>query len=376
MAEAFAPTIAGVAVVDDGVAVVDDAGGRPHHPVRLFLRPSPRHWVIRRLRKPALVGPLRPQGPLPQHQPATLSHLTRGTAEYLDAAYDAWIAGVEREAASLLGAETGDGGPFGGRVHGPRFVMVPAAGSIGVKTLYSSPASRMWTRAGAWARCTAAAARSRSLARGGSDVQPRPREAAALAAAAIRRLVALSRHPPRGLDADGATALGTWCTAIVRALDDDDHTAMQQLARCALLKAMRPAPRWPGSQPTYGSSGSAASLPGPWGGSTASPVTLMAGAPLALRPPARRAGTLSRCSSRRKRGRTGAPPSAVMMRPLRRSALRMRSTPRATLGVSNGVPMTRTFRPRHGQGTWAARRPLLCLTNSVEPPCPSPAARA
>ena len=127
-----------------GVKVVADATFSPHHPVRLYLRAKPRTMMVRTLKTMTPIGAELPFGPLPKCQ--DLVEETRGLE--IDAKFDVFLKGVEREAMSLAAADA-PSDKVASRTEGPKFVLKSAMREqIGARK--TTAFSRAWRRTANW----------------------------------------------------------------------------------------------------------------------------------------------------------------------------------------------------------------------------------
>ncbi len=233
VAERFAHCVA-------GVARVCDRGGRPHHPVRLFLRPSPRHALVRVLRKPCRLGPLLPHGPLPVQSDS--GALGGGDGAALDEGYRRVFRRMEAELQSVGVAGGGVGVQAArSREDGPCFVWQAAAGRRmqGCANLDDHLALR-WTSALALAndmarcfrrehcRCAALGCGAPHRTDHDRPRPPNPQEART-AERARRRLLHLVRCPPAELAAHEADKIRAWACAFLDAAHCKLCTALEQL---------------------------------------------------------------------------------------------------------------------------------------------------
>jgi hypothetical protein len=189
VSESFAHVVA-------GVAVVEDAGFKPHSPVRLYLRPRPRSIFVRRVLMPSTLGAVYPAGPVNQRRtppsaratPAPSNGSGREGWPAWDAEYSAWITDAEEELVDLLGLTGRERSRHCGRAIGPRVRWEPAIGPTARAQLFVNAATTTWrsTTAALYdiALCHRAVARSRHAHDAAGSTR-------ATAAAAVRRLCTL-----------------------------------------------------------------------------------------------------------------------------------------------------------------------------------------
>jgi hypothetical protein len=187
VSESFAHVVA-------GIAVVEDAGFKPHSPVRLYLRPRPRSLFVRRVLMPSTLGATYPAGPVNRRRaPPTgvASPLIRGSGQVpwsaWDAEYSAWITEAEEELVDLLGLTGRERSRFCGRAIGPRVRWEPVVGPTARSQLFVNSATSTWRKAATALYDVALS--HRTAAR--SPTQEAAGKVQAVAAAAARRLCTL-----------------------------------------------------------------------------------------------------------------------------------------------------------------------------------------
>ncbi len=239
VSEKFASAVA-------GVARVDDAGGRPHRPVRLYLRPAPRHWVARSLHKHDRIGPALPHGPLPFQTDSGALVGTDGDA--LDEAYNRFLRLAEAEVISLHAMGEAEARNMSGREHGPRFTWKPAVGSTMRRGANDDDAAvRSWSTVLAHAAdlmrsCLSAPAvappphPTSALVDAVSPAPPRPPPTRA-AVAARRRLLHMLRCPDSDLPQVTSSVLRPWIAQFLDTSLAGDADCMRQLLTVARVES-------------------------------------------------------------------------------------------------------------------------------------------
>ena len=131
-----------------GAAVVDDGGFHPHSPTRLFLKGKPRKEVTRVLVAPRKFPAETPAGCL--QDPRESASLCAKVGNDIDSVAELAFVLAEKELVSMHGIEEDEAARYGGRSHGPRFVLKPALGLPGSHMPRCSRVTAAWDTIASW----------------------------------------------------------------------------------------------------------------------------------------------------------------------------------------------------------------------------------
>ena len=102
-----------------GVTAIDDAGCKPHRPVRLYLKAKPRAMSVRMMKGMETLPAVLPHGP-----PKKWEYTDTEVAELdLDQKYSVFITRLEEEVAGLKPMSEEEKAGMSGRAEVPKFLM-------------------------------------------------------------------------------------------------------------------------------------------------------------------------------------------------------------------------------------------------------------
>ncbi len=139
------------------VHAIGDAAFKPHSPVRLLLRGSPRCIMVRGLRRPRGFQAVLPHGP-PEEPPlaSDTPHVTPEAPEAppddvdVDAEYAELISRVESELSKISGHDSHEASAHAGRAKGLSFTWRNACGRVATAPPRATLVSLAWRRVSKW----------------------------------------------------------------------------------------------------------------------------------------------------------------------------------------------------------------------------------